>query len=68
MNLHGKAIVHALLAGVASVAPRSALPNLIELLAMIALKRTEECRIWMKDILFSVRLLSFFSFSDLTVF
>lgn len=54
MNLHGKATMHALLAGVAGVAPRSALPNLIDLLAMIALKRSEECGLWMREILFSV--------------
>lgn len=56
MRLHGKTIVHALLSGVAGVAPRSALPNLIDLLAMIALKRSEECRLWMRETLFSVRL------------
>lgn len=54
MKNHGKAIVHALLSDFAAVAPRSALPNLIDLLSMIVLKRTEEARVWMRDILFSV--------------
>ncbi|KAF8523853.1 ARM repeat-containing protein [Gautieria morchelliformis] len=53
MSLHGKPIVHALLSGVAGVAPRSALPNLIDLLAMISLKRPEECRLWMRETLLS---------------
>jgi importin-13 len=68
MNLHGKAILHALLMGIAGVAPRSALPNLIELLALIALKRALECREWMKEILFSVRLCNCFFDVVLTVF
>ncbi|KAF8511488.1 ARM repeat-containing protein [Hysterangium stoloniferum] len=53
MNVHGKAIVHAILSGFAGVAPRSTLPNLIDLLALIALKRTDQCRIWMRETLFS---------------
>jgi len=53
MNLHGKSIMQAVLSGVTTVAPRSALPNLIDLLAMIALKRPEQCRIWMREIMFS---------------
>ncbi|GJJ09063.1 hypothetical protein Clacol_003285 [Clathrus columnatus] len=53
MNRHGKAIIHALLSDFVAVAPRSALPNLIDLLAMIILKRTDETRVWMKEILFS---------------
>lgn len=55
MNRHGRAIVHALLSDFAAIAPRSALPNLIDLLSLIVLKRTDEARSWMKDILFSVR-------------
>ncbi|KAF8591613.1 ARM repeat-containing protein [Ramaria rubella] len=53
MSLHGKNIVQALLSGFAGVAPRSALPNLIDLLAMVSLKRPDESRIWMREVLFS---------------
>lgn len=54
MNIHGRPIFIALLAGLASVTPRSALPNLIDLISLLALKRSDQIREWTKEILFSV--------------
>jgi len=53
MNIHGRPIFITLLAGLASVTPRSALPNLIDLISLLALKRSEQVREWTKEILFS---------------
>ncbi|KAH7927601.1 ARM repeat-containing protein [Leucogyrophana mollusca] len=53
IQVHGRPIMHAILCGFAGVAPRSAAPNLIELLSMVALKYPAETRAWMNDILFA---------------
>ena len=56
MMHHGRNILHALLCGVASVAPRSTLQNMSEILTQLSSKRTAEVRTWANEILFSVRL------------
>ena len=53
---HGRDILSALLYGVASVAPRSTLQNMSEILTQLSSKRTVEVRRWSNEILFSVRL------------
>ncbi|THH20956.1 hypothetical protein EW146_g521 [Bondarzewia mesenterica] len=50
---HGPAIMRAVLAGFAGVAPRSAAPNLIEVLSTLVAKYPAESRAWMSQILFS---------------
>ena len=56
MIYHGKNILQALLYGVASVAPRSTLQNMSEILTQLSSKRTAQVRAWSNEILFSVRL------------
>jgi len=60
---HGRNILQALLYGVASVAPRSTLQNMSEILTQLSSKRTAEVRGWSNEILFSVRLPNHTSFS-----
>ncbi|KZT19856.1 ARM repeat-containing protein [Neolentinus lepideus HHB14362 ss-1] len=50
---HGRLIMQALLSGLAGIAPRSASPNLIDLLSMLLSRYPAEGRAWMSDILFS---------------
>lgn len=45
----------ALVFGIAGVAPRSVIPNLAELLSKLISARSELCRLWMTEVLFSVR-------------
>ncbi|KAH7905355.1 armadillo-type protein [Hygrophoropsis aurantiaca] len=53
VHVHGRPLMRAILCGFAGVAPRSAAPNLIELLSMVASKYPSETRTWMNDILFA---------------
>jgi len=53
MALHGRNILQALLYGVASVAPRSTLQNMSEILTQLSSKRTAEVRGWSNEVLFS---------------
>ena len=56
MIYHGRNILQALLYGVASVAPRSTLQNMSEILTQLSSKRTVEVKAWANEILFSVGL------------
>lgn len=51
---HGRSIMRALLSGFAAVAPRSATPNLIELLSTFTTRFPAESKAWMTEILYSV--------------
>ncbi|KAL0952434.1 hypothetical protein HGRIS_006706 [Hohenbuehelia grisea] len=50
---HGKIVLATVLRGFAGIAPRSAVPNLIDLLSTLVSRCTAECRQWMGDILFA---------------
>ena len=56
LQQHGRAIMQAILSGFAAVAPRSATPNLIELLSTMTIRFPAESKTWMTEILYSVRL------------
>jgi hypothetical protein len=56
INTYARPILVAVLAGFAGVAPRSSTSNLIELLSTLVGKAHNECRAWISEILFSVRL------------
>jgi Importin 13 repeat len=51
---HGRSILRAVLCGFAGVAPRSVVPNLIDLLSTLVNHAHAECKVWMRDILFAV--------------
>lgn len=51
---YGRTIMTAVLAGFAGVAPRSATPNLVELLSTLVSRYPNESRGWVSEILFSV--------------
>jgi len=51
---HGRSIMRAILCGFAGVAPRSATPNLIELLSTLVTRCLGECKVWITEILFAV--------------
>ncbi|KZV82789.1 ARM repeat-containing protein [Exidia glandulosa HHB12029] len=53
IQTYGKPMVSALLFGIAGVAPRSVIPNLAELLSKLISSKSELCRLWMTEILFS---------------
>jgi len=50
---HGRSIMRAILCGFAGVAPRSATPNLIELLSTLVTRCLGECKVWITEILFA---------------
>lgn len=54
VQIHAKALFRAVLGGFAGVAPRSVTPNLTELLSILLSRCTEECRVWVREILYSV--------------
>jgi hypothetical protein len=54
IQAHGRSILRALLCGFAGVAPRSVVPNLIELLSTLMNRAPTECRAWMMETLFAV--------------
>ncbi|KAK0494340.1 armadillo-type protein [Armillaria luteobubalina] len=49
---HGRDIMRAVLFGLAGVSPRSATPNLVEMLSTLLVRCVEESRVWLKEILF----------------
>jgi hypothetical protein len=51
---HGRSIMRAILCGFAGITPRSATPNLIELLSTLVTRCLEESKVWIADILFAV--------------
>ncbi|KAH8077079.1 ARM repeat-containing protein [Cristinia sonorae] len=53
IQAHGRSILRAVLSGFAGVAPRSATPNLIELLSTMVTKFPAESKTWMAEILYS---------------
>jgi hypothetical protein len=53
---YGRMIVRAVLAGLAGVAPRSAAPNLVDLLSTFTARYPAESRAWASEILFAVRM------------
>ncbi|TFY77229.1 hypothetical protein EWM64_g6783 [Hericium alpestre] len=50
---HGPEIIRAILVGFAGVAPRSAAPNLVELLSTFVTKYPTETKLWVSQILFA---------------
>jgi len=50
---HGRSIMNAVLDGFAGKAPRTAMPNLIELLSALLARYPAESRGWMTDVLYS---------------
>ena len=57
MDIHGKTIMLSLFSSLVALTPRSAWPNLIDLLALITLKRSDRSRQWSREILFSVSII-----------
>ena len=55
VQMHGPPIMRALLAGFAGVAPKSAVPNLVELFSTIVSKYPIESKSWITQIIFAVR-------------
>lgn len=55
---HGRTILRAVLNGFAGIAPRSAMPNLIELLSSMISNCLQQCRVWIPEILFDVSRIS----------
>ncbi|KAI0076848.1 ARM repeat-containing protein [Panus rudis PR-1116 ss-1] len=53
VQAHGRAILRAILSGFAGVAPRSAMPNLIELLSAMITRYPAESKAWMAEILYA---------------
>ncbi|EPT00042.1 hypothetical protein FOMPIDRAFT_1163505 [Fomitopsis schrenkii] len=53
VQTHGRTIMGAVLSGFAGVAPRSAAPNLIELLSTLTQRFPAESRKWMTEVLFA---------------
>ena len=58
IQTHGRTLMGAILSGFAAVAPRSATPNLIELLSTLTQRFPAESRQWMTEVLFAVSFLS----------
>ena len=54
IQTHGIPVMRAVLFGFAGVAPRSAMPNLIELLSTMITRFPAESKLWMTNILFAV--------------
>ena len=55
MSNFGRGIMHGVLCGLAGVAPRSVIPNLITLLVWLLTRVPGDSRIWVRDVLFGVR-------------
>lgn len=47
--------MHAILSGIAGVAPSSTTQNLVELLSVMNSRLSDECKAWIPEVLFSVR-------------
>ncbi|THV01907.1 ARM repeat-containing protein [Dendrothele bispora CBS 962.96] len=52
LAVHGRTITYGVLSGLAGQAPRSAMPNLIEVLSTLLTRCVEESRKWIKEVLF----------------
>lgn len=50
---HGRAIMHAVLAGFAVVAPRSTTPNIVEVLSTLVQRYPMQSKAWMEDVLYA---------------
>jgi hypothetical protein len=59
LDTHGRAIMRALLVGFAGVAPKSAVPNLVELFSALVVKAPIESKRWILEILYGVRVFFF---------
>lgn len=55
MNNFGRGIMHGVLCGLAGVAPRSVIQNLITLLVWLLTRVPGDSRRWARDVLFGVR-------------
>jgi hypothetical protein len=55
MSDFGRGITHGILCGLAGVAPRSVIQNLITLLVWLLTRVPGDSRIWARDVLFGVR-------------
>ena len=55
MSSFGRGIMHGILCGLAGVAPRSVIQNLITLLVWLLTRVPGDSRIWARDVLFGVR-------------
>ena len=55
MSNFGRGIMHGILCGLAGVAPRSVIQNLITLLVWLLTRVPGDSRIWARDVLFGVR-------------
>ncbi|KZP33116.1 ARM repeat-containing protein [Athelia psychrophila] len=53
IEAHGRPMMKAILCGFAGTAPRSVVPNLIELLSTLLLRCPADSRVWMENILFA---------------
>jgi len=53
LQTHGRSIMRAVLRGIAGVAPRSVCPNLIEILSTLLTRCSEDCRVWIPEILYA---------------
>jgi hypothetical protein len=54
VQTHGRPILRAVLHGIAGVAPRSAVPNLIDVLSTMLTRFLQECRVWIPEVLVDV--------------
>jgi len=55
MSTFGRGIMHGILCGLAGVAPRSVIQNLVTLLVWLLTRLPGDGRIWARDVLFGVR-------------
>lgn len=55
MSDFGRGIMHGILCGLAGVAPRSVIQNLITLLVWLLTKVPGDSRVWAREVLFGVR-------------
>lgn len=56
IEAHGRSMMRAILCGFAGTAPRSVVPNLIELLSTLLARCPADSRVWLQAILFAVSL------------
>jgi len=56
LAVHGRTVMYGVLSGLAGQAPRSATPNLIEVLSTLLTRCVEESRRWIREVLFDVSL------------
>jgi hypothetical protein len=53
IQAHGREILRAVLAGLSGVSPRSSTQNLMELLSVMMSRCGDQCRVWIREILFA---------------